>query len=173
MCLRATAASGWGSNDSRNDVPPSHGGAGWWVGQTPRPSTNTSERFQWGGIVSGLHLRSAHQESISFPYVSYADAHYCTLPVTALDFVPATSPPSFSCSSRFTFDVAGEFYMIPAHDNEADIRLFRCVKWPSKWKFEATLLQPSNQVADVSLVQWQVHVTSRPAWGNDLTVVVA
>lgn len=94
-----------------------------------------------------------------------------TIAVTALDFVPATSPPSFSCSSRFTFEVAGEFYMIPAHDNEADIRLFRCVKWPSKWKFEATLLQPSNQVADVSLVQWQVHVTSRPAGGNDLTVV--
>lgn len=82
-------------------------------------------------------------------------------------------PPLLVAPPRFTFEVAGEFYMIPAHDNEADIRLFRCVKWPSKWKFEATLLQPSNQVADVSLVQWQVHVTSRPAWGNDLTVVVA
>jgi hypothetical protein len=52
----------------------------------------------------------------------------------------------FHLSYPFIFECEGELYMCPETNENNDVRLYKCVEFPLKWKFEKTLLSNVSAV---------------------------
>jgi hypothetical protein len=60
---------------------------------------------------------------------------------------------SFHLSFPYVFKLGGEYYMIPESKKAGDIRLYKSVSFPMRWRFERSLIQ--GEFSDATPFQWR------------------
>jgi hypothetical protein len=60
---------------------------------------------------------------------------------------------SFHLSFPYVFKLGGDYYMIPESKKAGDIRLYKSVSFPMRWKFERSLIQ--GEFSDATPFRWQ------------------